>query len=73
VRSRPILNVTLLRGRRGHETVNVEVLLLGPYPSEPFAAYVVRLTPGPGEQPIDLDVSALLAALTPDAWANASD
>lgn len=53
--------------------MNVEVLLLGPYPSEPFAAYVVRLTPGPGEQPIDLDVSALLAALTPDAWANASD
>jgi len=65
MRSRPILNTTLLRGRRGHETVKVEVHLLGPEPSEPFSAYVVRLTPAPGEQPIDLDVGALLTALTP--------
>jgi hypothetical protein len=65
--SRPVLNITRLRGRIGNKTIAIEVVLLGPNTSEPLSPYVARLCPVPGEQPIELDVDALLRALTPAA------
>lgn len=65
--ARPIVNVTRLRARSGDESFALEVLLLGPDPAAPSGGYVARLTIGPDETPIDLDVDldALLRALAP--------
>jgi hypothetical protein len=65
--SRPVLNITQLRGRSGNKAIAIEVVLLGPNPSEPLSPYVARLCQVPGEPPIELDVDALLRALTPAA------
>ena len=63
--SRPILNVTRLPARSGAEAVTLEVTLLGPDPAAPQRDYAALLTFDPEGQAVDVDVSALLRALTP--------
>lgn len=64
-RSRPILNVTRLRGRSGEEAVTLEVTLLGPDPAASRPDYAARLTVDPDGHPVDVDVVGLLRALSP--------
>lgn len=64
-RSRPILNVTRLRGRSGEVSVTLEVTLLGTDPAASRPDYTARLTVDPEAGPVDVDVVGLLRALTP--------
>lgn len=64
-RSRPMLNVTRLPARSGAESVTLEVILLGPDPAAPQPDYAAQLTVDPDGRAVDVDVGALLRALTP--------
>ena len=54
-------------GKERNKAIALEVVLLGPNPSEPLSLYVARLCQVPGEQPIELEVDALPRILTPAA------